>query len=371
MRDLYEVLGVEREASGDEIKRAYRRLAHKYHPDKNPNDPAAEERFKEASVAYEVLSDEDKRRRYDRLGHAGVGTGGDGQGFGGFGGAAAGAGFGDVFSEIFGDFFGGKKGGKQRERGKDRRFTLAVDWQAAIHGAERTIDVPRTTKCQACSGTGSKPGSAPQICHACGGGGEIKVQQGLFTVSKRCTFCKGRGKIVTHPCKSCDGLGHSEQRTTLKVRVPPGADDGTTLRYPGEGEPGHGGGGPGDLLVVLSVEAHPVFKRQGADILVELPVSVREAALGAQVEVPTIDGRVRMRLPPGTQSGRVFRLRGKGAPALSGGERGDQHVTVVVETPQELTPVEQKIVEQLERLEHERHLPRRAAFWKNFPEGKG
>jgi molecular chaperone DnaJ len=194
------------------------------------------------------------------------------------------------------------------------------------------------------------------------------VQQGLFTVSKRCTFCRGRGKIIAHPCPACDGVGHREQRTQLRVRVPPGADDGTTLRYPGEGELGAGGGAPGDLLVVLSVKAHPAFKRNGADVLLELPVSFREAALGAQVEVPTIDGRVRMRLPPGTQSGRVFRLKGKGAPALAGGGRGDQHVTVVVETPQDLSEAQQRLFEELARAEAEAQLPRRAAFWKMFDE---
>ncbi len=361
MRDLYEVLGVSRGASSAEIKKAYRKLAHKYHPDKNPDDKHAEERFKEASMAYEVLSDDDKRRRYDRLGAAGVGMGGEGgaQGFGA-------QNFGDVFSELFGDFFGGKGRRPHKERGKDRSYNLEVDFRTAVFGGERSIEVTRQVRCPTCTGTGSKPGTSPQLCHACGGGGELRVQQGLFSVSKRCTFCKGRGRIITQPCPTCQGEGAREQATSLKVRIPAGADQGTTLRYPGEGEAGKEGGPPGDLRVVLAVRSHPVFRREGADIHVELPISFREASLGAQVEVPTVDGRVRMRVPPGTQNGRIFRLRGKGAPKLSGEGRGDQHVSVVVEVPEQLSDAARRTLEQLDELDRDEHLPRRRALWSHF-----
>ncbi len=360
MRDLYEVLGVDRRASTDEIKKAYRRLAHKYHPDKNPGDAAAEERFKEASFAYEVLSDGQKRKRYDRFGAAGVGNSAHGPSA-----QAYAQNFGDVFSEIFGDFFGRGRG-KRGERGSDRQISLHVEFNTAVFGGERTIEVPRVSRCENCSGTGSKPGSAPQICHACGGSGEIRVQQGLFSVAKKCTYCRARGKVITHPCGVCAGEGRTSRTAQLRVRVPPGAADGTTIRYSGEGEPGPGGGPAGDLLVVLGVAVHPVFKREGADIHLELPVSLREAALGAHVEVPTIDGRVRMKIPPGTQSGRVFRLRGKGAPLLGAQGRGDQHVTVVIETPQLFNEDERQLLATLERLDDARHLPRRAEMWKHF-----
>jgi molecular chaperone DnaJ len=355
LRDLYEVLGVARDASADEIKKAYRRLAHKYHPDKNP-EPAAEERFKEASMAYEVLSDPDKRKKYDRLGAAAFG-GARGPGPGGVP-----PNFGDVFSEIFGDFFG-RRDKREKKRGRDRAYSLAVDFRTAVFGGERLIDVMRTQPCRDCGGTGAEPGTAPQLCHACGGSGELKVQQGLFSVTKRCAYCKGRGRIIRKKCKNCEGAGIIDRKAQLKVHVPAGAGEGTVVRYAGEGEPGLNGGSAGDLRVVLRVEPHPIFKRDGADIQIELPVSFRDAVLGAQLVVPTLDGKVKMQLPPGTQSGRVFRLRGKGAPRLDGGERGDQHVTVVVETPQ-LREHERRLVDALANLDDDDHLPRRAAFWR-------
>ena len=320
-------------------------------------------------MAYEVLSDDDKRRKYDRLGAAGFGRGGNPFGAGGpFGGGGVPPDFREVFSEIFGDFFG-RREKREKRRGRDRSYDLTVDFRTAVFGGERVVDVMRTQPCRDCSGTGAKPGSSPQICHACGGSGEIKVQQGLFTVSKRCTYCKGRGRIIRSPCATCGGAGISDRRAQLKVHVPPGATDGTVVRYSGEGEPGQNGGGSGDLRVVLHVEMHPVFKRDGADIQVELPVSFREAALGAHVEVPTLDGVVRMRIPAGTQSGRTFRLRGKGAPRLDSGDRGDQHVTVVVETPQELGDDDRRLVDALGKLEDERHHPARAAFWRQIDKG--
>jgi len=355
MRDLYETLGVARQASAAEIKKAYRRLAHKLHPDKNPDNHEAEERFKEATLAYEVLGDPAKRRRYDELGSLGAGLHGH------EGGAGA-QNFGDVFGEIFGDFFGGRKK-PPRERGADRVVTLAVDFATAVFGGERTLEVPRPSACRACSGTGAKPGSAPQLCLACGGGGEIKVQQGLFAVSKRCTYCKGRGRLIIDPCAECGGKGTLERLAQLRVRVPPGAGDGTTLRYSGEGESGQRGGSAGDLRVVLEVQPHALFRRDGADIHLELPISFREAALGAQLEVPTLEGPVRMRIPAGTDSGRVFRLRGRGAPRLHGEGRGDEHVTVIVEVPQALDETGRRLVEGLTVLDDASHSPRRAAFW--------
>lgn len=359
--DYYKILGVSRTASADEIKTAYRKLAHKYHPDKNPGDTVAEERFKEASEAYEVLSDPKKRKQYDRFGRVGAGFGG-----GARPGAGAAPGFGDVFGDIFGDFFSGTRRGSRttRERGRDRTYTLKVSFDMAASGGEKVIDVKRGKKCDTCTGTGAKPGTSPQLCQACGGSGEIRVQQGLFSVSKRCGYCNGRGRIINHPCMTCGGEGRIEILTQLKVKIPAGADDGTTLRYAGEGEPGVNGGPPGDLRVVLEVLPHPVFKRDGADVHLELPITFVQAALGATVDVPTVDGKVRMKIPPGTQAGTVLRLRGKGVARLSGSGRGDQHVILKVEVPRGLSRSEQKLVEQLEELNDGRHYPEREAFWK-------
>lgn len=366
MSDYYDVLGVSRGATGDEIKTAYRRLAHKYHPDKNPGDKGAEERFKQTSEAYEVLSDPKKRRQYDRFGRVG------GPGLGGFGAGQGGAGaqgFGDVFSEIFGDFFGKKRSPHGRERGRDRTYTLNIPFITAALGGEQVIDVVRGTRCEPCSGTGAKPGTSPQLCQACGGSGEIRVQQGLFSVGKRCSYCRGRGRVINDPCKSCKGDGRIDRPTQLKVKIPPGADDGTTLRYSGEGEPGQNGGPPGDLRVVLEVTPHPVLTREGADIHCELPITFIEATLGGQVDVPTLHGRVRMKIPPGTQNGTVLRLRGKGTAKTAGGERGDQHVTVKVEIPQNLNAQERATVQGLSQLDDVRHHPLRQRFWRDVESG--
>jgi molecular chaperone DnaJ len=351
-RDYYEILGVSRDADDKQIKKAYHRLAHEYHPDKNPDDQRSEELFKEATRAYQVLSNPEQRRRYDRFGPSVFEGGGSG--------AAGFSNFGDVFSEIFGDFF--SRRGKAREKGRDRTFTLPLDFRTAALGGERSIDVPRAERCSTCSGTGSKPGTSPQICHACGGTGEIRVQQGLLSASKKCTYCRGRGKIITHPCTPCNGGGYVDHQTALKVRVPPGSDQDTVLRYAGEGEPGKNGGQPGDLRVVLKVDPHPVFRREDADLHCEVPVTFVDAALGTQLEVPTLDGRVRMRLPAGTQSGHVFRLRGKGVPNGSG-QRGDQHVLVTVETPTALTDEQRALIDKLRELDSTEHHPERAAFW--------
>ncbi len=363
MRDLYEVLEVERGASQPDIKKAYRKLAHEYHPDKNDGDPKAEKRFKEISQAYDVLGDEKKRQQYDRFGASGAG-GNPFAGGAGFAGGAQGQGFGDVFSEIFGDFFGGRgRAAGARTRGADRTIRLKVDFKTAALGGERTLDIDRSKSCETCTGTGAKPGSTPQICHACGGSGEIRVQQGLFSVSKRCTYCKGKGRIIKDACATCGGAGSLAKRAQMKVKIPAGADEGTTLRYAREGDPGQGGGASGDLLIVLEVEQHPFFEREGADLTCEVPIAFTEAALGAQVEVPTLSGKVRMKIPAGTQSGRVFRMRGKGVKKLNGAGNGDQHVTVRVEVPRNLNGEDKKKVGQLRDLEDEAHYPERAKFW--------
>ena len=369
MRDLYEVLGVNRDASASDIKKAYRSLAHRYHPDKNPGNSSAEEKFKEATHAYDILCDADKRQRYDRFGAAGVGAGGPSDY------AQAGAGFaqnvGDVFSEIFGDFFKGARPGapgggprQPREKGRDRSIPLTIDFATAVSGGERTVEVTRSQRCGSCTGTGAKPGTTPALCHACGGAGEIRAQQGLFSVNKRCAYCRGRGRIITDPCRDCDGQGQVERRAHLKVKIPAGAATGTTLRYAGEGETGNHGGTAGDLRVVLEVGAHPVFKREGADLFCDLPVTFTEAALGGQVDVPTLQGQVRMKVPPGSQTGKVLRLRGKGVPRLGNDkESGDLHVTVVVETPQALSDAQRALYEQLQALDKPDTYPQRQALW--------
>lgn len=348
MRDYYEILGVSRDATPNDIKRAYRKLAHRHHPDKNPGDRAAEERFKQASEAYETLSDPNKRRDYDRFGRS--------------------AGFAqnvsDVFSELFTDFVGRRaERGRVRRKGRDRTVDLHVSFREAIAGGERTLEVTRSTRCDGCSGTGARPGSLPQICHACGGTGEIRVQQGVVSVGKRCTYCKGRGKIITHPCKRCHGSGDIDVPAELRITIPPRADHSTELTVRGEGERSPTGGEAGDLRVVLHIDPHPFFERQGQDLACEMPITLVEACLGGPVEVPTFDGKVRMTIPPGTQTGRVFRLRGKGITDAADSRRGDQLVTVRVEIPQQLNADEQALVARLDELDEARHYPERTAVW--------
>lgn len=367
MRDYYEVLGLQRDATTQEVKKAYRKLAHKYHPDKNADDKSAEERFKEATEAYEVLSDADKRKRYDRFGAAGVGNGGgaagDPYGFGG-----AGAGFaqnvGDVFGDIFGDFFGRRGGNAQPQRGRDRQVAMHIDFHTAVHGGERTIEVSRAQRCATCKGTGARPGTSAQTCSTCHGSGDIRVQQGMFSVSKRCTACHGQGKVIADPCADCHGKGSVQRMAQLKVRIPPGADNNSVLRLAGDGEPGIGGGPPGDLRITLEVAPHPLFKRDGADLACDVPITYVEAALGAQIDVPTLQGQVRMKVPAGTQTGRVFRLRGKGVARMGRGtETGDLHVTVVVETPHELTDKQKQLLQELAKFNQPRNYPLRSALW--------
>ena len=375
-RDYYEILGVSRDASAEEIKKAYRRLAIKYHPDRNPDNPKeAEEKFKEVSEAYKVLSDPEKRRIYDQYGHAGleaeVGAGAGG-GFGGFdfdpfkifeevfGGE-------DIFGEsIFGDFFGRTRTAHEREAqaGASLHYNLEIDFEEAISGTEKEIAVTRYETCPRCRGSGVEPGYHPETCPACGGTGYIQTRQGFFAFTRTCTQCHGRGTIIRKPCKQCRGTGRVRTTRKIKVRIPPGVDNGTTLRLRGEGQAGTGGGPSGDLFVSIKVRPHPLFSRQGSDIFIEVPISFALAALGGEISVPTVDGKVRLKIPPGTQTGKVFRLRGKGAPYLHSSSRGDQLVKVVVETPVNLTLEQKQLLKRFDELSRERGQPRIREFFR-------
>ena len=336
-RDYYLVLGVDRNASDAELKKAYRKLALQFHPDHSPGDRQAEERFKELNEAYAVLSDADKRAAYDRFGHAAFGAPGQWTPAAGF------ASVGDVIEGLFGDLFGKKQ---KRSAGRDLRYTLEVDFNEAAFGADKSIRFPTRKDCGACEGSGARSKAGIQPCQACGGRGEVKVKQGLFTLGRTCAPCEGTGKVVTDPCKTCDGSGLVRIEREFTVKIPAAMEDGAVRLIAREGEPGRHGGPPGDLHVVVRVRPHPLFSRQGFDVLCEVPVSFSQAALGAQIEVPTLDGKVKMRVPPGTQSGKLFRLRGKGIPRGEG-SRGDQHVRIVLETPTNVTPRQRELLEEL------------------------
>jgi molecular chaperone DnaJ len=344
-RDYYEVLGVPRNASEQEIKSAYRKLALKYHPDRNPGDKQAEERFKEAAEAYGVLCDADKRRRYDAYGHAGVS-------------GAAGGGFDPTifadFSDILGDFFGfGDVFGTRRRgprRGQDLRYNLEISFEEAAFGTETQIRIPRTESCSSCGGSGAAPGTKPATCPSCRGTGQVTFQQGFFSVARTCSQCRGSGRIIHEPCKSCGGNGQVAVERNLQLKIPAGVDNGSQLRISGEGEPGTQGGPPGDLYVVVRVQEHAFFKRDGTSLYCEMPVSVPQAALGATLEVPTLEGgTTKVHLPEGTQSGTVLRVRGQGVHSLGGRGRGDLHVLVRVVVPKHLTSEQRKLFEQLAR----------------------
>jgi len=345
-RDYYEVLGVSRDASEADIKKAYRKLAMQYHPDKNPGDKQAEARFKEVGEAYSVLSDKSKREAYNNFGHAGVGMGAEGMGgFGGFGGAG---GMGDVFSDIFEDFFGGGGGGRARTRvmrGADLRYDLEIDFSQAFFGDEVNLKVPRYETCGACTGSGAKAGTGLKTCPTCRGTGQVRFQQGFFTVARTCTECQGAGQIVAEPCPDCHGAGKVHARKTLHVKIPAGVETGNRLRLSAEGEAGERGGPPGDLYVVISVRRHDRFTREGKNLHLELPVAFTQASLGAQVEVPTMTDPVLLKIPSGTQGGRKFRLKGKGFADLSGHGTGDQIVTVRVRVPTKLSPRQRELLE--------------------------
>ncbi|MFW6369020.1 MAG: molecular chaperone DnaJ [Myxococcota bacterium] len=357
-RDYYEVLGVARGASDNELKRAYRKLAQQCHPDKNPDDPAAEDRFKEASEAYHVLSDPEKRARYDRFGHAGLGGGGADP-FAGF----RGGGFGSI-NDIFGG--GRRRGG--RERGADLRYDLELDFEEAAFGTEKTIEITRPATCETCKGSGARPGTSPTTCRTCGGVGEVQLSQGFFAVRRTCPHCEGRGQTITDPCEDCRGTGKMPKTNEIEIQVPAGVDTGTRIRRAGEGEAGENGGPQGDLYVVCHVREHPIFIRQDTDVLCEVPISFPVAALGAEIDVPTLDGKVKMRIPSGTQSGKIFRLRGKGIPHLSGHGRGDQHVRIVVETPTNLDARQRKLLEEFAEISGNEVSPQSKGFFEKVRE---
>jgi molecular chaperone DnaJ len=346
-RDYYEVLGISRTASDGEIKSAYRKLALKYHPDRNPGDHAAEEKFKESAEAYSVLADPDKRHLYDRYGHAGLGgaaTGGfDPSVFTGFEDILGG--LGDIFG--FGDVFGGgrRRGGVQR--GADLRYDLEISFDEAAKGAETSIQIPRQETCETCSGSGAAAGSKPTTCPQCHGRGQLRYQQGFFTVARTCGQCRGTGSVIAKPCATCKGAGRIQKERKLTVRVPPGIATGQRLRLTGEGEAGGVGGPPGDLYVVIHVQDHPFFQRDGNDLYVEVPLNFSTVALGGEIRIPTLEGDEPFKVPEGTESGQAFRLRGRGMPDVTGRGRGDLFVTMKVTTPKKLTREQKKLLEQL------------------------
>ena len=365
-RDYYEVLGVSRNATPQELKSAYRKLALQFHPDKNPGDQAAEESFKECSEAYEVLSDAEKRARYDRFGHQAPGgfqTHAWEPGFGA-------AGFNDIFGDIFGEIFGQRpRGGRSaRTRGADLRYNLEIGFVEAAFGTEAKVKIPRHKACEACRGSGARPGTGPKTCPTCHGSGELRLTQGFFQISRSCGHCHGTGKVVTDPCAACSGAGRVESESQLTVKIPAGVDTGTRLKLTGEGEPGDNGGPPGDLFVVVHVQEHPIFVREDTEVICEVPVSFTQAALGASIDVPTLDGKVKMKIPSGTQSGKVFRLKGKGIPSLDGYQRGDQHVRVVVEVPEKLSRKQRELLEQFASACGEESHPQQKGFFAKVKE---
>lgn len=373
-RDFYEVLGVSKSDDEKAIKKAYRRLAMKYHPDRNPDDEEAAEKFREATEAYEVLTDGEKRAAYDQYGHAGV-DGQAGFGGGGFGGAGAG-GFGDIFGDVFGDIFGGG-GGRQHnpnapQRGSDLRYRLDLDLEEAVHGTTVSIKVPTMVECDTCDGTGSADKSDPVTCTTCGGHGQVRMQQGFFSVQQTCPACHGRGTQVKNPCRSCRGEGRKQDQKTLSVKIPPGVDTGDRIRLSGEGEAGANGGPTGDLYVQVSVRQHAIFERDGKDLYCEVPVSFVDAALGGELEVPTLDGRVKLKIPAETQSGKMFRLRSKGVKPVRGGSQGDLLCRVQVETPVNLTSRQKELLQEFQASMDEtshKHSPKKSGWFdsvKNF-----
>ncbi len=360
-RCYYETLEVERTVDAAGLKAAFRKLAMKWHPDRNPGDKTSELRFKEINEAYEILKDDDKRAAYDRFGHAAFE-----QGLGGGGAAGFGAGFASSFSDIFEDLFGmaGQRSRGGRERGDDLRYNMDITLEDAFNGKTAQISIPVSVTCEACSGTGAKAGTKPKACGTCGGAGRVRQAQGFFTLERTCPACQGRGQVIEDACPACSGSGRVTRERTLSVNIPPGVEDGTRIRLAGEGEAGLRGGPPGDLYIFLSLEPHPFFQRDGADLHCRVPVSMVAAALGGEFEVPTIDkGKTRIKVPPGTQSGRRFRIGGKGMPVLRSRQSGDMYVQVMVETPQNLTKKQQELLAEFERLSSGATQPEAAGFF--------
>ncbi|WP_298294780.1 molecular chaperone DnaJ [uncultured Litoreibacter sp.] len=365
-RDYYDVLGVAKGASADELKKAYRQKAKELHPDRNSDNPKAEEQFKEANEAYEVLKDADKKAAYDRYGHAAFEGGMGGGGQRGPGGGDFSSAFSDVFEDLFGDFMGGGRGGgRQRAaRGSDLRYNLRIDLEEAYNGLQKAITVPTSVSCSSCEGSGAEGGAEPQACPTCSGMGKVRAQQGFFTVERTCPTCSGAGQIIKNPCKTCGGAGREQKERSLSVNIPAGVETGTRIRLAGEGEAGMRGGPTGDLYIFIEVKEHDLFQRDGVDLFCRVPVSMTTAAIGGDVEVPTIDGgRSRVKVPGGSQSGRQMRLRSKGMPALRGGGSGDMFIELAVETPVNLTGKQKELLREFEKLSEENN-PELSGFFK-------
>lgn len=367
-RDYYEILGVSKSVNQDDLKKAYRKIALKYHPDRNPGDKAAEEKFKEATEAYEVLSDAEKRSRYDRFGHAAEGMG---EGFGGFGSGFGGSsGFGDIFGDIFGEFFGagagaggGGRGSTRRgERGTDLQYNMEISFEEAAFGHTSEVDIPRMETCDMCGGLGAKSEKDIELCSSCHGSGQQRIQQGFFSVSTTCGQCGGRGRIIRNKCPKCHGRTRISNTRRIRVNIPAGVETGSRIKLSGEGEHGSNGGPPGDLYILLRVKAHPIFEREEADLFCEVPVSFAQAALGTDIEVPTLEGKARLKIPAGTQTHKIFRLRNQGIARLRGGGRGDLHVRIVIETPTNLTTRQRELLDEFEKISNENSHPLRDKF---------
>lgn len=383
--DYYSLLGVAKSATADEIKKAYRKLAVKYHPDKNPDDKQAEDKFKEISEAYEVLSDQNKRSQYDQYGHDAFKRAGRGGASGGFGGfhdpfdifrevfSGGGGGGGSIFDDLFGG------GSSTRSRtgpkdGSDLRYDMEIDFEEAVYGADKTITIPKLETCSHCKGAGCEPGSSKSTCGRCGGTGQVSLTQGFFSVRQTCSSCNGTGQIIKNPCKTCHGEGRVRKERKLQIHIPPGVDTGSRLRVAGEGEGGLRGGRSGDLYVVIHVSPHEIFQRDNLDILCELPIDFVTATMGGTVEAPTVTGKTKVKIPEGTQNGTILRLRGKGMPSLRGGGRGDQHIKIFVEVPTHLNKEQKEILKQFsESFDNSKHHPMRESFLKKatrFFQGK-
>lgn len=352
-RDYYEVLGVSKNASLDEIKKAYRKCALQHHPDRNAGSPESEEKFKEATEAYSVLSDAEARSKYDTFGHAAFDQRSGGFGFGGFPGFGDFSGFEDIFGDLFSTFFGTASASRHARgrSGHDLRYDMQITFEEAVFGAEKEIEIPRRSACPECGGSGTQKGSRAETCRQCGGAGQLRVQQGFFTLSRTCHACGGSGQVIKNPCNTCHGSGLQSTQARVKVKIPAGIDHGQRLKLRGEGESGSSGGPAGDLYVQISVKKHLFFERQDTEIICEIPVTYSTAALGAEIDVPTLDGKVKMRIPPGTPSGKVFRLKNKGVPVLGEERRGDQHVRVYVDVPKKVTAAHREILEKLREVE--------------------
>jgi molecular chaperone DnaJ len=366
-QDYYQTLGVQKNAAAEDLKKAYRKLAMMYHPDRNSGDSAAEHKFKEISEAYDVLKDADKRAAYDRFGHAAFENGG-GQGGGRPGGFGFGAGFADIFDEMFGDFMGGHGGGSAR--GADLRYNLEITLEDAFSGKTAQIRVPTSVTCDACAGTGAAKGSTPTTCNTCRGNGRVRAQQGFFTIERTCPTCHGAGRVIEDPCRACHGAGRLQKEKTLQVNIPAGVEDGTRIRLSGEGEAGVRGAGPGDLYIFLAIQPHRLFQRDGADIHCRVPIPMTTAALGGSIEVPTIDGgRTRISVPAGTQTNRRFRLKGKGMSVMRSTARGDMYVEVNAETPVNLTKRQRELLREFESESKDRkHHPESEGFFTRVKE---